>query len=77
MTVEELERDSQSTFIIMYDGWERDGMGWIMADGRVFTTSHGLDVVEMNELDIEMKIKVTAASLAGLRCALAAIKNKE
>ena len=73
--IEELDRDFESKFIILYDGWEMDNEGWVMPDGRVFTTSRGIDVVEMNTLEIESKIKVAEASLVGLKRALIATKN--
>ena len=75
MTEEELDRDCAFTFLILYEGWECDGKGWVMHDGSVFTTNHNT-VCEMPAEEIEMKIREAELSLAGLKYALAATKRK-
>ena len=53
-----------------------DNVGWIMADGSVFTTDYG-DVYEMCAEEIEKKIAEAELSLANLNLALAATKMGE
>ena len=73
----ELDRDCDSTFVIMHAGWECDDKVWIMPDGRVLTTSHGSHPYPMSLGEIEEKISETERCLAGLKDALTVTKRKE
>ena len=72
--IKKLNRDCKHSFAILHNGWETDNVGWIMADGCVFTTACG-DVYEMCAEEIEAKISEAELSLANLNVALAATKN--
>ena len=76
MTIEELDRRCDFTFLILYRGWEMDNKGWVMDDGSVFTTRDGHIVEKMSATEIEARISETELSLAGLKYALTAAKRK-
>ena len=68
-TEDQLDREAVYKFSILHKGWELDNKGWIMQDGRIFTTSH-TSVYEMSAAELERKIVETQRSLDGLRYAL-------
>ena len=74
--LEKLDRDCAFTFPIMYAGWECDDVGWVMHDGRIFGTNHGI-VCEMTVKRIEDRISETESCLAGLKRVLTVAKIKE
>ena len=63
----------QTEFLILREGWEMDNWGWITADGKVYTTSHGGRLYEMRIEELESHIEETERSLFGLHLALAAL----
>ena len=56
-------------FTILHEGWEMDNLGWVMDDGRIYTTNHGGEC-EMPRQALLHKIKETKDSLRGLEKAL-------
>ena len=64
--MKELDSECSSKFLILHTGWEMDNLGWVMPDGRVYTTNHGWPC-RMPVEAIEKKIDEAELSIAGLK----------
>lgn len=69
--IDGVERDVIHSFTILHEGWDMDNNGWVIDDHSVWTTTCEGEPYEMDEHELDAKIRETEASLEGLKRAKA------